>query len=78
MEAYADLADLPEDERIRIIAEVAAAGKIVGFVVDDDANEPGKADRYIEKLKAYPVRFIDRKPGPVKGATIVRIGPKEN
>ncbi len=74
MRAYADLADLLEDERIAIIAATAAAGEIVGIVVDDDA----KATRYIDKLKAYPVRFIDRQPGPVKNTVLVRIGPKES
>lgn len=74
MKAYADLADLPEDKRITVIAGVAAAGQIVGFVVED---EP-KADRYIEKLAAYPVRVIDRGPGPVKSTVLVRVGPKES
>lgn len=74
MKAYADLAGLPEDVRIRAIADAAAAGNIVGFIVDDDA----KADRYIEKLKAYPVRFIDRKVGPVEKTVMVRVGPKES
>lgn len=74
MKAYADLADLPEDERIAVIARVAAAGQIVGFVVDDDP----KADRYIKKLSALPVRIIDRGQGPVKGTVLVRVGPKES
>ena len=72
MKAFADLADLPENDRIAIIAK-AAEEHIVGFVVDD---EP-KADRYIDKLKAYPlVRFIDRGKGPVKGTVLVRVGPR--
>ena len=74
MRAYADLFGLPEDERIRVIAEVAASGEVVGFVVEDDA----KADRYVEKLKAYPVRLIDRMRGPVAGTVMVRVGPKES
>ena len=74
MKAYADLADLPEDERINVIARAAADGHIVGFIVDD---EP-KADRYIRKLAAHPVRVIDRAPGPVKGTVLVRVGPKES
>jgi hypothetical protein len=73
-QGFADLADLPEDERIRLIAGTAEQGHIVGFVVDD---EP-KADRYIKKLAVYPVRFIDRSPGPVKGTVLVRVGPKES
>lgn len=74
MKAYADLYELPEDRRIEVIAQVAAAGNVVGFVVEDDA----KADRYVTKLKAYPVRIIDRKSGPVKNTILVRIGPKES
>ncbi len=75
MTAFADLADMPEDDRIAIIARVAAAGKIVGFIVDDDT----KADRYIQKLAAFPVRIIDRAPSAlVKGTVLVRVGPKES
>lgn len=76
MKAFADLADLPEDERIRVAAETAAKTlQIVGVVTDD---EPGKAARYIAKLSRYPVRIIDQSPGPVKGTVLIRIGPKEN
>lgn len=77
MKAYADLADLPEDERIRIAAESAVAnGAIVGLITDD---EPGKPERYIEKLRRYPqIRVIDRGPGPVKNTVMIRIGPKES
>lgn len=75
MKAFTDLADLPEDDRIRIAAETAEKGHIVGVVVDD---EPGKPERYIRKLAAYPVRVIDRKPGPVKKTILIRVGPKES
>lgn len=75
MKAYADLYELPEDERIRVIAETVAAGQVVGFVVDDDGK---KADRYIAKLARYPVRIIDQQPGPVPKTVIVRVGPKES
>lgn len=74
MKAYADLADLPEDQRIKLIAETAAAGSVVGFIVDDEQ----KADRYIEKLKAYPVRIVDRKPFPIGKTVMVRVGPQES
>lgn len=76
MKGYADLADLPEDKRIEIIAATAARGEVVGFVVDD---EP-KADRYIMKLmKRFPAcRIIDRRPGPVAGTVLVRVGPVES
>ncbi len=75
MKAFSDLADLPEDERIRIAAETAVStGAIVGIVTDD---EPGKPERYIKKLEGYPlIRVIDRGPGPVKNTVLIRIGPK--
>lgn len=58
MKAFADLADLPEDDRIRVIGETAEQGQRVGFFVDDDA----KADRYVEKLtRLYRVQVVDRK-----------------
>lgn len=73
MRSFADLADLPEDERIRIIAETAQT-QVVGFFVDDDA----KADRYIRKLGTR-VRVIERKPNVlVKGTVFVKVGPKES
>jgi hypothetical protein len=74
MKAYADLGDLPEDDRIAVIAKTAAHGHVVGFVVEDDA----KADRYITKLARYQVRIIDRGAGPVRGTVLVRVGPKES
>ena len=77
MKAFADLADLPEDERIAIIGKVAAEGSITGFVVDDDV----KADRYIRKILAlhYRVRLISRGPFPgVDKAVLVKVGPAES
>lgn len=75
MEGYADLADLPEDDRIAIIGKTAATGRVVGFFVDDDA----KADRYIKKLlDGHRVRVVDRQRDViVKGTVFVRIGPAE-
>jgi hypothetical protein len=74
VKAFADLADLPEDERIAIIGATAAAGQIVGFVVEDDE----KADRYLTKLRPYRVRLVWRGPGPVAKTVLVRIGPAES
>lgn len=78
MKAYADLADLPEDDRIAIIG-TSAESTVVGFFVDDDA----KADRYVKKLlAAHRVRLIERQTmSLVKGGTpvvFVRVGPKES
>lgn len=76
VKAYADLADLPEDDRIRIAAETAIQGMcIVGVAVDDD---PAKVARYVRKLQASGVRVIDQTPGPVKNVVLIRIGPKES
>ena len=72
---YADLADLPEDERIAIIAATAKSGKIVGVCVDD---EKPKVERYIRKLAALGVRIIDQTRGPVKGVVTIRVGPLGN
>jgi hypothetical protein len=73
MKGFADLADLPEDDRIAIIAD-AARTQIVGFFVDDE----DKADRYIRKL-GDRVRVIERRPDVlVKGTVFVKVGPKEN
>jgi hypothetical protein len=74
LKAFADLADLPEDDRIQIIAESVEAGQVVGFFVDDDA----KADRYIRKLGTR-VRVIERKANVlVKGTVFVKVGPRES
>ena len=76
-EGFAELADLPEPQRIEIIARTAALGKVVGFIVEDDE----KADRYIAALtlqKRWRVRVVDRMPGPVKGTVMVRVGPAES
>lgn len=72
--AYADLADLPEDDRIRIIGTTAMGGNVVGFFVDD---ERGKPDRYINKLlKWFPtISVMYRGPGPIKGVILIKVGP---
>lgn len=70
--AFADLADLPEEERIAIIGKSAESGKRVAFVVDDNA----KADRYIRKLLLdFNVRVLERGSGPVKNTVYVKVGP---
>ncbi|MDP2319590.1 MAG: hypothetical protein Q8O42_09670 [Acidobacteriota bacterium] len=75
MKAYADLAGMPEDDRIKVIAETAASGEVVGFVVEYEA----KADRYIRKLEKYPlVKVTHRGPGPVTGTILVRVSAKGN
>lgn len=74
MTVHSDLAGGSEDDRITIIGKTATRGAIVGFIVEDDA----KADRYIDKImtRFTRVHVIDRKPGPVAGTILVRIGPQ--
>ena len=77
MKGYSDLADLPEDQRIKIIGEAAQAGNICGVALEDDAD---KIARYIEKLTSqFPkVRHISTDPGLVPGTVTVRVGPLAN
>lgn len=73
MKGYADLADLPEDERIAIIARTAAAGNTVAVFVDNDCV----ADRYTKKLEKLNVRVVERRPNVlVKGTVFLKVGPK--
>lgn len=63
MTEYADLADLPEDDRIAIIGRTAEGGQRVAFIVEDHV----KANRYIEKLtKRFSVSVAKRLTGPIK------------
>lgn len=70
MPKYMDAADLEEDKRIQIIGESAMAGGKIAFHVDD---EPGKADRYIQKLltKFPELKVKSRFMGPVDGVETV-------
>lgn len=77
MRAFADLADLPEDERIVIMVKTAKdnPGQIIGVAVDD---EDAKVERYRCKLEAGGLRIIDVKPGPVKGVRLIRVTYRGN
>jgi hypothetical protein len=71
---YADLADLPEEDRIAIIGSCGEE-QIVGFYVEDDV----KADRYLMKLLTrFRVRLVGRGPGLFPGMIFIRIGPAES
>ncbi len=75
---YADLGDFEEDKRIDIIGHtVMDGGKTVVFVTDSD---DGKADRYVEKLKAkFPgIRVVDRFYGPVANTVTVKVAPPDH
>lgn len=68
--SYADLADIPEDERIEAIGRTAEHRHSVAFIVED--NE--KADRYIAKLTSrFRVEVTGRGDGPVPGTVFVKI-----
>lgn len=72
---YADLADLPEDERIEIIGrQVMGERKTGGIVVD---NEPEKVARYQQKLRdRFPGIIInDPVAGPVPNTVTIRVEP---
>lgn len=72
VKGFADLNDVPEDDRIAIIADAAASGVVVGFVVENYA----KADRYIAKItqRDQRVRVLSRGPGPIPDSVLVRVG----
>lgn len=69
------LHSLPEDERIKVIGmTVLEKRAIVGCITDSD---PGKAKRYVEKMKRFhpTVRHVDTQPGPVPNTVMIRFGP---
>lgn len=68
-----DLADLREDARIDMIGRAVMRGKVVGVVVDKD---PGKAERYIQKVQErFPAaRVVGRGEGPIAGCHFVLFG----
>jgi hypothetical protein len=78
MKGYADLADLPEDDRIALIGKAAMAGNVVAVCVDDDPTD--KADRYIAKLlKRFPqLEEVERFSGPIKGVTTIKVRKKSS
>ena len=76
MPVFKDIADLHEDERITSIGNLAMTGIKVAFCTDAD---PGKADRYIEKLLAqFPQLVVfDRFNGPTPGAVTVKVKKRD-
>lgn len=74
---YADMGDASEDARIDAIGKfVMERRKVAAFMTDSD---PGKADRYISKLKAKfkGIRILDVMPGPIDGVVTVKVGPPD-
>ena len=75
-EGFADLADLPEDERIGIIGHyVVDHGKVVGVCVED---EQSKIERYVAKVRErFPtVALLAVAKGPVPKVVTIKFGPE--
>lgn len=71
---FADLADLPEDERIELISHhVKQHGLSVAVCVDD---LPGKPERYARKLEKLGCRVVETLPGPVHNVVTLRVEPR--
>jgi hypothetical protein len=74
VDAILDAHSMSENERIDLIGNrcLLSMGREFKFLVDDDTEEPGKADRYVAKLKQRFPSIVEVRRGPfTKGATIV-------
>lgn len=81
IKGYADLAGLPEDDRIRIIGEYAMAGNQVAVPVDEEGSDGyEKADRYVSKLLTrFPLlEFVSKGKGPVANVVTFIVRRKSN
>lgn len=78
--ALIDLARLPEDSRIALIAERVTFGEVVGVLVERGGADAGKADRYIEKMTTrYPhVVLLRRTNGPTMGVITLTFGLRKH
>ena len=76
MTKWADLGDMTEDQRIKIIGECAMRGEKVGVVLEK--KEHDKIARYIEKITSrYPgVGVLKRFDGPTQGVVTIKFGLK--
>lgn len=70
---YADLADLPEDERIAAIAHYVRDHGVTAAVCVDDV--PGKPERYAKKLQELGCRIVGQMKGPVPNVITLQVGP---
>lgn len=77
MTRFADLHNMHEDDRIELIGEVAASGRVVGVFLEK--NEPEKIARYIKKVtERFPhVVLLDQMDGPTKSAVTLRFGSRQ-
>jgi hypothetical protein len=72
---FADLAGIGEDARIKtIVAHVERTRNTVAVVVDD---EPGKPERYAEKLRAAGLVVEILGKGPAAGMFSLRAKPAD-
>lgn len=72
--AYIDAHKVSEDERIRLIGNVAMTRGRAEFCVDGDTREKGKADRYMRKIRERFPRLREAQRtenSPVKHVTTV-------
>jgi SH3-like domain-containing protein len=73
VKGFADLADMPEDDRIAIIVRTVLQGKTVGVALE---REPEKIARYKAKLRAAGVVILDERPSEIAGVVFLRVGPQ--
>ena len=81
VKGFADLANLPEDERIDLIGRyVIETKQTVGVLTDSGRGDECKPQRYIDKIKKrFPsVQIIGKEPGPIKNTICIRVGPPVN
>jgi hypothetical protein len=67
---FRDMKQIDETDRFKLIAECLRnnRGKTVAVLVENDATNKGKGDRYIAGVKALvPEAQVSRAPGLVKG-----------
>ena len=77
-QGYADLADLPENKRLDIIAGYVRSGMLIAVCVDD---EPGKLERYMKKLGnrvKQPIVYEYKGAGPVVGTSMFTVRLENN
>jgi hypothetical protein len=69
---FSDLSAMPEDKRIKIIADtIHRRRKVCAVLVED---EPGKAERYADKLKAHGLTIFGTYAGPVDHVITLQVG----
>jgi hypothetical protein len=76
MTAYADLASLPEDKRIAIIARVVSTEKkTVAVAIDNEEKKISRYERKLHECAPGPLE-IERLPGLGPSTIFLKIKPK--